>query len=196
MKIIYLVRHAESIANAGGKTVTPDSIDLSENGKAQAKQLTDNFPEEPDLIVTSPFIRTLRTAEPLLEKYPNSKHEQWPVQEFTYLSPAKYNNTTMEARIPFAIEYWERNDPYYCDGDGAESFSNFLKRIDDGKNRLKARSERCIIVYSHYQFIAAFKWLDGKKQKAVSGGDMAEFRQYLFTHQLENAGILKFESLA
>jgi len=191
MKMVYLIRHAESTANIGRKTATPESIELTEEGKQQARQLVDTISDQPDLIVTSPFIRTLRTAEPLLVKFPNSRHEQWLIQEFTYLSPIRCNNTTMEDRVPVAMEYWERNDPYYCDGDGAESFNNFIGRVINFKETLKERSEKYIIAFSHYQFIAAFSWINGNNRNLNTPEAMAEFRQRLFSHKLENTDILK-----
>ena len=114
-KRIWFVRHAESVANAGGKTSSPGNTELTKNGQKQ-EELVEKITYEPDLIITSFFIKTLRTAEPLMVKFPDTRHEQWSVQEFTYLSPSKYNNNTMEERIPRAMEYWDRNDPEYCDG--------------------------------------------------------------------------------
>jgi broad specificity phosphatase PhoE len=191
MKTIWLIRHAESTANVGKKTATPETIGLTDTGREQANRLADYISDEPDLIVTSPFIRTLHTAKPLLTKYPRTKHEQWPIQEFTYLSPEKCNNTTMEDRIPMAMEYWERNDPHYCDGDGAESFNSFIGRVIEFKEKLKGRPEKYIIVFSHYQFIAAFDWINGNNQNMNTTEAMAEFRQRLFSHKLDNTGILK-----
>jgi broad specificity phosphatase PhoE len=192
MKEVWLIRHAESIVNIGGKTVTPDTIELSQSGIKQAEDISDVITNQPDLIITSPFIRTLQTARPLLRKFPDSKHEQWPVQEFTYLSPIRCKNTTMEERIPWAIEYWERCDPYYCDRDGAESFSDFIKRVIDIKGRLSNRPDKFIVVFSHYLFIAAYNWLDSINGQSVMTSElMADFRKYLLSHNLQNAGINK-----
>lgn len=182
-----LIRHAESTANVGKKTFYPETIELTETGKMQAKEIAEKITDKPDLVVTSPFIRTLRTAEPLLSKFPETKHEQWQVQEFTYISPLKCHNTTMEDRIPLAMEYWEKNDPYYEDGKGAESFASFITRVADCKAMIKNRPENYIIVFSHYQFIAAFNWL--KDTSRITKELMGEFRQYLFNCQIANASI-------
>lgn len=191
MKTIWLIRHAESTANVGKKTAKPETIGLTDAGREQANRLANYISDEPELIITSPFIRTLHTAKPLLAKYPHIKHEQWPIQEFTYLSPAKCNDTTMEDWIPMAMEYWERNDPHHCDGDGAESFNSFIGRVVDFKDKLKCRPEKYIIAFSHYQFIAAFDWINGNSHNMNTCEAMAEFRQQLFMHKLDNTGILK-----
>ena len=68
-KQILLIRHAESCANVGLKTSTPAEIPLTENGHEQARELAERIIEVPEIIITSPFIRTLQTAEPLLKKF-------------------------------------------------------------------------------------------------------------------------------
>ena len=58
MKDIWLIRHAESLANIGGVTSTPREIPLSDNGLRQADELADAINVRPDLIIVSPYART------------------------------------------------------------------------------------------------------------------------------------------
>ena len=67
---VHLIRHAESMSNAGYATQDPASILLSERGRMQAVRLAESIAEAPDLIVVSPYIRTRLTAEPLCRKFP------------------------------------------------------------------------------------------------------------------------------
>jgi 2,3-bisphosphoglycerate-dependent phosphoglycerate mutase len=190
MKTVWLIRHAESTANVGCKTANPTTVELTDAGKEQACKLAESVNTKPDLVVTSPFLRTLHTAQPLLAKFTGIRHEQWPIHEFTYLSPKKCDNTSTEERIPLAMEYWERNDPHYCDGDGAESFSAFIHRVADCKAMLEKRQEAFIVVFAHYQFINAFNWLNGNGGRPmVTPAQMTDFWKYLFSHQVENAQI-------
>ncbi|MGF6329343.1 broad specificity phosphatase PhoE [Pseudomonas sp. BS3782 TE3695] len=55
MKLIRLIRHAESAANTGLATTEPDSIPLTENGQIQARALEDSVMSPPDLIISSPL---------------------------------------------------------------------------------------------------------------------------------------------
>src|SRR5262245_50607839 len=87
-KNVWLIRHAESEGNAGLVTSQPDTIPLTKKGIEQALRLADSFTRAPALIVTSPFIRTLQSAEPTIGRFPAVRQEQWQVQEFTHLSPA------------------------------------------------------------------------------------------------------------
>jgi len=45
MKLVRLIRHAESSANAGLATAAPDSIPLTENGLHQARELAESIVE-------------------------------------------------------------------------------------------------------------------------------------------------------
>jgi broad specificity phosphatase PhoE len=192
-KRISLIRHAESHANVGLKTSKPAEIQLTDKGQQQARELAESIYEMPDIVITSPFVRTLQTAKPLLDKFPQVKHEQWPIYEFNYLSLQRCNNTAMEQRIPWATEYWERCNPDYCDGDGAESFSQFIDRTRDTLNKLRQRPENRIIVFSHMLFISALNW--GKQRDfsgKVSSADMQDFKWYLFEKTVANCEIISY----
>ncbi len=64
--ILYAIRHAESSANAGLEAGL--NTDLSERGRAQAEALARRFAGCPALAVySSPFLRAIRTAEPLAQ---------------------------------------------------------------------------------------------------------------------------------
>jgi broad specificity phosphatase PhoE len=192
-KTISLIRHAESHANIGLKTSKPAEIQLTDKGHQQARELADSIHEVPDIVITSPFIRTLQTAKPLLEKFPQVKHEQWPIYEFTYLSPIRCHNTTMEQRIPWATEYWQQCDPDYCDGDGAESFSHFIERTRDALNKFEQRQEKKIIAFSHMLFISALNWNKQRSiSKKIASDDMQNFKQYLFEKSVANCQIVPY----
>ncbi len=190
-KRIWLVRHAESCANVGLKTSRPAEIQLTDTGRQQAKILADSISEMPDLVITSPYLRTFHTAKPLLEKFPQANHEQWPIYEFNYLSSLKCDLTTMQDRIPLAAEYWEKCDPDYCDGDGAESFCQFMERVRQAMMKFRQRPENNIIAFSHMLFISAVNW---SNQRAFSGKtsspDMKDFMQYLFENSVENCQMI------
>jgi len=189
-KNITMIRHAESQANAGGVTLTPESIELTERGHQQAKDLAESLEVIPSLIVVSPFVRTLQTAQPVIERYPQAKVEEWAIQEFTYLSPVRCRNTTLKQRVPWAAEYWERVDPKYCDGDGAESFAEFLGRVNSYTGRLSGRTESPILVFTHQMFIAACLWLKDRPT-ADAMGDIREFRKYMLVNVVPNVGIVR-----
>lgn len=65
MKTIYIIRHAESLANSGGRSLPDREIPLSETGQKQAENLIARLPAIP-CIFTSEFLRTQQTATPYL----------------------------------------------------------------------------------------------------------------------------------
>ena len=168
------------------RTSYPYEIKLTQAGFEQAKLFAEKLSNPPDLIITSPYIRTKQTIEPLIKKYRNTPHEEWEVQEFTYIPPHKCQNTTELDRIPMAEEYWKKSDPFYCDGKGAESFSDFIKRSENAVNKLKSRQENFITMFSHGQFIAAMLWVMNKDTSSLTSEKMKEYKCFFIANQLAN----------
>jgi len=193
-KRVYLIRHAESEANAGGRTSDPSKIKLSPSGIKQAEKITATISEIPELIITSSYIRTAQTAAPFMKRFRKSPHEQWEVHEFTYLAPGRCRNTVISERRPMVEEYWKKCDPFYCDGEGAESFDDFIRRVKRTLEKLKSRKERTIAIFSHEQFIKALLWVLSKDKIArFSSEDMKEFKGLLAINRIPNCGIVEIE---
>jgi broad specificity phosphatase PhoE len=185
-KIIMLIRHAESQANSGERNSSQSEIKLSIKGYEQAKELAKSFTVMPDLVITSPFIRTLQTAKPLLDKFPAVKHEQWPIHEFICINPKRCINTTWEERKPLEAEYWERCEPDYKDGE-AESFSNFIRRVQNTIKTLNLKRKKHIIAFTHMYFILAVNWCKTTKMHdKIDKYYMQDFKTYLFANSIDN----------
>ncbi len=157
MKRVWVFRHAESLANAGGKTLDPEGVPLTEHGLRQARDLAWRLSEAPDQIITSPFRRAIDTAKPIDARYPAALLEVWPVQEFTYLEPASCVGTNWADRKPRIDAYWAKLDPAYVDGDGAESFCGLLHRARAFIKNLAELDNDFIIAVTHGQFMQAAK---------------------------------------
>lgn len=196
MPLIQLIRHAESIANAGGVSLTPSCIPLSDLGHEQARLLPQHFQAPPDLVVVSPFIRTSQTAAPLLSQFPGVPVETWPVQEFTYLNAESYRNTTVAQRSPAAQAYWQRADIGYCDGPGAESFAHFMGRVDALIDRLTQETSRHVTIFSHGFFISAVLWRCMHPQAEVDAGFMSRYREHRLSNPVPNAHIVAFQKVS
>ena len=158
VKEIWIIRHGQSLANSGEKTSIPSTIPLSPVGHQQAEKLTTQVVNKPDLIVVSPFLRTQQTSQPVCHKYKDTPVEIWPIQEFTYIEPSRCCNTTTEERRPLVLEYWNRKDPYYQDGENAESFAMLYDRVRAMFQKIKELDETCfkyIVLFCHEQFMRA-----------------------------------------
>jgi broad specificity phosphatase PhoE len=155
---ITFIRHAESAANAGLRSSNPAAIPLTPRGREQAQALARDLTEAPDLLIVSPYHRAQQTAQPLRERFPQTSYEVWPVQEFTYLAPARCVGTTAAERRPLILDYWRRGDPHYCDGEGAETFADLMGRVEAMLERLKRVEAGYVIVVTHGQFMRAVVW--------------------------------------
>jgi probable phosphoglycerate mutase len=192
---IILVRHGQSVANAGG--IPPDHITnpLTELGHAQAKAFAESFNCSPTLFLVSPFLRARQTAEPLLERFPDVPVEEWPIHEFTYLEPSRHNGTNEEQQMPHILEYWERGDPSYVAGPGAESFTMFLDRAREAIRRfVRLPAGGCVVVFTHGLLMQAFR-LVTLFPHATDAELMANFRRFHFDNFLENTETIELEAV-
>ena len=82
----------------------------------------------------------------------------WPIEEFTYLQPSRWNGTRSAERMPYLEQYWTEADLAYCDGEGWESFGILLRRAEKALTRPSTlHSFGLNDVFSHGQFIQAVR---------------------------------------
>jgi broad specificity phosphatase PhoE len=191
MRAIF-IRHGQSTGNAGIPCNDLSLLELTELGWRQSWEVAANWTETPDLIVTSPYLRTQQTAAAPSERFQTAPVEVWPIQEFTYLQPSRWNGTLSSERMPYIERYWSEAKPEFCDGEGAESFSALLHRASDALHRLEVLPvESLVYVFSHGQFIQAVRSLVvdyelskrermgkfwGKESPAISNAEQIELK--------------------
>lgn len=192
-KQVLFIRHAESIANAGGRTPNVETIALSERGKQQALKLVETIQIVPELVIVSPYIRTSLTAEPLIKKHNITNIQVWEeVKELTYLDRVKYANTTQAEREVGVKEFWQRNDPNFRDLNGSESFNDLIGRIKLTLQKIENLTEEKIAVFTHGQFLLALRMY------LLHGDDknlMSKFWEEYSNYPIGNAQIFTFEDL-
>ncbi len=190
MNFVWFIRHAQSDSNAGLPTKNPEGTRITDLGQYQAEQVAKCFSFAPDRIIVSPYYRTQLTADPLIKRFPAVPVEEWNVQEYTYLMPAKYVGTTGADRRPDVRAYWARNDPQYCDGEGAESFQNFITRVDETLERIKTCSG-FTAVFTHGQVIRGLLWRMLYRESEISEKTMEKFFHFREAARVPNASIVK-----
>ena len=156
----FFIRHGQSTGNAGIPAHNLALLELTELGWRQSREVAASWTEIPSLTVTSPYLRTQQTAATTIARFRDVPVEVWPIQEFTYLEPGRWNGTRSSERMPAIERYWAEADPDYCDGKGAESFSTLLGRAQTALDRLAAMPVNALVyVFSHGQFIQAVRSL-------------------------------------
>lgn len=188
MKRVRLVRHGESAANAGAATHDHATIALTAKGVEQAQEVARSVLHAPGLIVVSPFARAQATASVTAAAFASVPVETWPIEEFTYLAPARCVNTTVAQRRGWVDDYWAKADPSHRDGEGAESFLDLIDRARAFLDRLATNPAQDILVFSHGQFLNAVAWLLECKPLHIDSQAMTDWRRYEITHHVPNGG--------
>lgn len=191
MTRVWFIRHGESVSNADLPTGHPAESALTEKGQREAELIARAFLERPDLIVVSSYLRARQTAVPTLNRFPHVPQEEWPVQEFTYLAPIRYQGTTGTERRPFALAYWERNDPYEQDGGAGESFAGLLTRVEEIVARLRQHPAEFIVVFSHGLFLRALIWSVLTGINEATPKTMHRYSHFTQAAQIPNGAIIR-----
>ena len=192
MSKVWLIRHGQSEANAGLRSVTASGIPLTALGVLQAQAAAARFTAAPSRIVVSPYLRAEQTAAPLQTRFPGVAVERWPVQEFTFLAPARCRDTTAAERLPLVTAFWARADPDYRDAAEVESFRDLLTRVDQSLAKLRA-VEGHVAVYTHGQWIQTALWRLGAGPQPSGLDRMVPFRGFMQTTPIPNGSILEVE---
>jgi broad specificity phosphatase PhoE len=190
MNNIWLIRHGECHSNTGEKTTHPATSILTETGILQSNCIADCINFQPDIIIHSPYLRTLQSAQPTINKFPGATVNEWPVQEFIYLPHEKYLNSTQVDRQAAVDEYWQQCDPQQKNSDEAESFVEFIDRMEILIEKLK-QSKSHFIMFTHGHVIRAMIWkiITDRLKKDKTG--MAQYRSLRHALYIPNAAILK-----
>jgi broad specificity phosphatase PhoE len=191
MTEIWLIRHGESESNAGMPTSDTTKIVLTPRGIAQAEYVAAAFTRAPSLIVMSPYLRAQQSAQPTIERFPQARREEWPVHEYTYLSLASRHNTTLHGRKPQIDAYWERCDPQYLDGDGAETFAALVERAKHVLERIKQLDDTFVAIFSHGLFIRTLLWVLLAGSVEIDPTRMRRYRGFVSGFAVPNASIVK-----
>ncbi|MDX2005650.1 MAG: histidine phosphatase family protein [Meiothermus sp.] len=190
---IWWIRHGESDSNAGARTANAAAPVLTELGWQQARATAQIFKQAPDRVITTSFVRTGQTAQPLLERFPGLPQAQWPVQEFVELSYRNRNNSNAEEREPKVRAYWEAADPDYHDGEGAESFRQLMARADWAIGAMHKAEPGLTVVYSHGLFMKAMIWQLLRGSSEISQATMRQMFAFHGAVLLPNCALIRFE---
>jgi len=191
MTTVWFIRHGQSISNANLPTKHPERSELTPQGHEEAKRIVKVFDQKPDLIVVSPYVRAKQTAVPTVTHFDPVPVEEWPVHEFTYLHPERYNGTRGSDRGPIARAYWERNDPFEKEMGGGESFAELMERIHKLMDQLHKHQANFITIFSHGLFLRALTWMILTGQRTPNEDAMRRYSHFVQSTRMPNGSILK-----
>ncbi|MBK9392613.1 MAG: histidine phosphatase family protein [Uliginosibacterium sp.] len=175
MTKLLFVRHAESLANAGGVTMPNDRIPLSPYGQNQASVLADVLSITPAAVLVSAFQRTQETAKRFCERVSVLPIVHPLLHEFCTIDPTIIAGMNMEQRRPITEGYWRDADPDKRMGEDAESFHEFAARVAGFEKELDGLADSTVI-FGHGMWLALLVWrLLGSYTR---GGAMQAFRRF------------------
>ena len=128
-RTILYVRHAESVANAGGITLPNNEIPLSEAGKQAALELAEWLPAEPALVLVSKALRTQQTAEPYCRRTGAVPVVEPLLDEFSIICPSLIEGMDGPQRRVVVRPLWEEPAPHRRSGPQADTFMEFQGRV-------------------------------------------------------------------
>jgi broad specificity phosphatase PhoE len=187
--LVWLIRHGESTANKGEWHADPRQSVLTPKGEEEAKHAAAQITTRPDLIIVSPTARAQASALPIRQKWPDVPVEIWPIEEIIYLSPSKYQDQSLASRKTAIERYWQAADPYFREEQDAESFADFIQRLEAFRARLLTHQGFLVIV-GHGQFFKAFQ-LGLKYGFASTAEWMKKFRAQETGAPITNGEIIK-----
>ena len=191
MKTLYLIRHAQSTANADDTSLPDREIPLSAAGGQQAAELVCRLPENRRVFV-SEMRRTHETAAPYCARH-GIRPEILPcLNEFSYLPFAAVQGLDATARKPLAQAYWQRADPHFRAGSGADTFAEFDSRVSDFLLNVWPILPHGSLLFGHGIWMVLLAWwLAGNH--AETGADMAAFRAFQSSLHVANASVWRLD---
>jgi broad specificity phosphatase PhoE len=185
IKIVYFVRHGQSIDNVSDVFQSTDSP-LSETGQRQAEVIADRLTHISfDALISSPLQRAKQTAEPI------AKHTG-KEPEFSDLFVERIKPSSVDGKPytdPQAAKTYRLWQPtLYTPGarvEDGENYDDVVARSDRALEFLKNRSESSLVVVTHGYFLRAVlaRVLVGEE---LSGSIMKTFQA---SAETENTGI-------
>jgi probable phosphoglycerate mutase len=147
---LYLIRHGATPLTAEDRFSGAAGVDLSDEGRAQARRLAERLRDEPiRAVYASPLSRTRETAEIV-----GAPHGLVPVERdgLREISHGRWEGLTRrEVEERFAEEYaaWEA-DPFTFSPEGGESGLSVLARaLPVIRDVVQAHPGECVAVVSH-----------------------------------------------
>jgi broad specificity phosphatase PhoE len=185
---IYLVRHGQSQANAGGETLENALVPLTPLGELQARAIAPLLPPSAVTIWSSPFKRTLDTAAPYCARMGRIVATCDDLREFETVDTVQLRGTACEERESVVAGYWMKCDPDHRSGPAAETFREIHERVARARREFLSGLPDGSIIFGHGMWMALLFWQIWGFASVDRIG-MAQFRQFQLGFPTPNAGV-------
>lgn len=188
MARLTFVRHGESVANAGEQTLPHATIPLSARGHAQADWLAARLAGAiAGPVHVSHFDRARSTAQAFCALTGRDAQVHPLLHEFSAIDPARIAGLTGEQRRPLTEAYWARGDRDHRMGDEADTFAEFVARIDTFIDAMSTLDDDSVL-FGHGIWFGLLAWrLMGFA--ADTPDDMRAFRRLQVALPMPNCAV-------
>ncbi|MDO4436062.1 MAG: histidine phosphatase family protein [Cardiobacteriaceae bacterium] len=183
--MLYIIRHAQSQANAGGNVLYDNRhIPLTDYGHQQAQKLITSLPRASKVYV-SEMLRTQQSALPFCQHWGITWEVLPELNEFSYLPFSLIEGKSRQMVSELARQYFERQQIH--ERYGEDSFYDFYQRVARFRAQAK-RFEADTVCFGHGVWLQMFYWQSLGKALC----DLAHFRAFQSQQPIENASIHVF----
>lgn len=155
MKVVYLIRHGQTVSNAT-RTTGSASDPLSPKGEKQAELIASRFKDIPlDLIISSTYLRALQTGKAIAQHKECQFEESslfTEIKQPTVLEGTSFDDPKLASVREFRFANWGNEGVHHSD---EENFFDVRKRARKALDYLASRPEREIAVTTHGGFLRA-----------------------------------------
>lgn len=182
---VLFVRHAESLANAGGITMPNNLIPLSEAGARAARALAATLPAPPALVLVSRALRTQQTAQPYCRLTGVVPDVEPLLDELSIICPSLIEGMNGVQRREVVRPLWERPDLHRRAGPQADTFIEFQERVRRFADRRLPQLPDGTVIFGHGIWCGMLQWLSAGNW-ARDAADMLAFRRYQLGLRMAN----------
>lgn len=199
MKSIYIIRHGQSLANTGAESMPDQRIPLTDLGLEQAQSLIRNWQMQVDVgqlplpisIYHSELLRAKQTAQVFADHFSLSLEQQPLLNELCCLGFSTVQGMIGKERTPLAQHYWQTADINYRDAKDADTFAEFLARVDSFiKIAPSLSSDTLLFGHGIWIGLLAYRLL-GCQVK--SNSDIQKFRQFQTAIPMHNTVVYRLD---
>lgn len=192
---IFLIRHAQSQANAGGATLENPVVPLTELGALQARTLAALLPSTTPAVWSSPFKRALDTAAPYCERLGVTARTHPVLREFEVIDTVLMRGCPFAEREAVLTKYWLAAEPDARTGPAGESFREFYERVSHMRRDFLASLPDGSVIFGHGLCMSLLFWqLWGFEQ--VDQTAMIHFRRFQLGFPTPNAVVYGLTQVA
>jgi alpha-ribazole phosphatase len=185
---IYLVRHGQSQANAGGVTLENTIVPLTPLGESQARAIAALLPATPQRIWSSPFKRALDTAAPYCARIGRAATVRDDLREFETVDTVQLRGGACQEREAVVAAYWMKSDPDHRSGPAAETFREFHLRVARARVEFLPGLADGTVIFGHGMWMALLCWQIWGFS-VVDRIGMILFRRFQLGFPTPNAGV-------